>query len=1081
MIPSEKSNEEKSEKTFRGILNSIEEAIYFLDKQGTFLDVNDGAAKMYGYSQAELIGKNPLLVSAEGRNNISVVGDKISLAFKGFPQEFEFWGKRKNGQIFPKQVRLYKGTYYEEDVVIAVAQDITEKKQEEERRKKQFENIKHLFDLSNSVNQAESLEQIYSKALDSILIAMNIDKAALLLYDEHKVMKFVAWKNLSDGYRKSVEGHSPWHPDTKNPETILIKNVNQSPDLNPLLTALQNEGISSLAFLPLVNQGVLIGKVMIYFNSEHEFTEDEINLLETFGSSIAMAIYQKNTLEALKQSEEKYHGLFTLLRLMSDTMPDLLWAKDLDNQYIFANEAMCKVLLQAKDTSEPIGKTDLFFAQRERDAHPEDPEYHTFGELCANTDEVTRKAMKQMQFDEYGNVKGKFLYLDVHKAPMFNDLGELIGVVGTARDITARKDMENELRESEKKFNAIFNNNPNPTHLVNTNYEIIGTNFTMLELKELKRSEILGKKCYSTYKNNKEICENCIVRNVFKEKTNFKSENQLTLPDGSINYFETYAYPIFDEQNNVLFAVETTIDITDKKRTERLLKASEERYSRLSSLTYEGIIIHDNGVILDVNKAMENMSGYSMEELVGKNAIQLIIPAKYHNTLYHNIQNEVTLPFELEGITKEGTAVPIEIESRNIHNGENGQSFRVSAIRNITEKKKMIDDLIAAKEQALESDRLKSAFLANMSHEIRTPMNGILGFAELLKDADLTGKQQQEYVGIIEGAGARMLNIINQIIDLSRIQSGLVTASFIKTNINEKIEYVYTFFKPEVAAKGLKFSFKTALPVSEANILTDPEKIYALLINIVKNAIKYTSKGAIEFGYEVVHMGNKPFVQFFVKDTGIGIAKDRQEAVFERFVQADIEDRMAYQGAGLGLAISKSYVEMLGGKIWVESMKGVGSTFYFTIPYNTGPKEKIISKKTISTDGATNNANPIDSVLKILIAEDDKASETLLKIMVSVFGTNILTAQTGREAIEICRNNPDIDLILMDIQMPEMNGYKATQLIRQFNKEVVIVAQTAYGLAGDREKSIEAGCNDYISKPINKSELLAIIHKHFIR
>jgi hypothetical protein len=236
---------------------------------------------------------------------------------------------------------------------------------------------------------------------------------------------------------------------------------------------------------------------------------------------------------------------------------------------------------------------------------------------------------------------------------------------------------------------------------------------------------------------------------------------------------------------------------------------------------------------------------------------------------------------------------------------------------------------ISEQEKAQMADKLKSAFLANMSHEIRTPMNGILGFAELLKNPNLTGAETKEYIEIIEKSGARMLNIINDIVDISKIESGLMKLDYEESNVNEQLEFIYTFFKPEVEAKGMTLTYLPTLKAEEANVNTDREKLYAILINLVKNAIKYSNKGSIVFGYQK----KNGVLEFYVKDTGIGIPKNRQAAIFERFIQADIADKMARQGAGLGLAIAKAYVEMLGGKIWVESEEGIGSTFYFTHPY----------------------------------------------------------------------------------------------------------------------------------------------------
>jgi len=256
------------------------------------------------------------------------------------------------------------------------------------------------------------------------------------------------------------------------------------------------------------------------------------------------------------------------------------------------------------------------------------------------------------------------------------------------------------------------------------------------------------------------------------------------------------------------------------------------------------------------------------------------------------------------------------------------------------EKGKRAEELIAAKGKAEESDRLKSAFLANMSHEIRTPMNGILGFTELLKEPELSGENQKYYIDIIEKSGLRLLNIINNIIDISKIESGLMNISISETNIKEQMEYIYTFFKPEVERKGIHIFCNTSLSVKEAIIKTDREKIYAILTNLVKNAIKFTNTGYIEIGYNLVGRQHAASLQFFVKDTGVGIPPEQIEMVFERFRQANETLNKRYEGAGLGLAISKAYVEMLGGKIWVESELGKGSTIYFTIPYSAESEEK---------------------------------------------------------------------------------------------------------------------------------------------
>jgi signal transduction histidine kinase len=253
---------------------------------------------------------------------------------------------------------------------------------------------------------------------------------------------------------------------------------------------------------------------------------------------------------------------------------------------------------------------------------------------------------------------------------------------------------------------------------------------------------------------------------------------------------------------------------------------------------------------------------------------------------------------------------------------------RLVIMRDITSLKKTEEELIRAKERAEESDRLKSAFLANMSHEIRTPLNGILGFTELLNSSDLTDKEQDDYLEIIRKGGDRLLKIINDIIDISKIESGQMQVSISKTNITEQLHTIYSFFKPEADSKKIVLINRNGSPVEETEIATDAQKIYAIQTNLVKNAIKFTQSGFVEFGFEK----RNSHLEFFVKDTGTGISNEQKKFIFERFRQGNDTLTRNYEGTGLGLSISKAYVEMLGGKIWFESEYGKGTIFHFTIP-----------------------------------------------------------------------------------------------------------------------------------------------------
>jgi signal transduction histidine kinase len=394
--------------------------------------------------------------------------------------------------------------------------------------------------------------------------------------------------------------------------------------------------------------------------------------------------------------------------------------------------------------------------------------------------------------------------------------------------------------------------------------------------------------------------------------------------------------------------------------------------------------------------------------------------------------------------------------------------------------KKEEDKIRIAKNQAEESDRLKSAFLANMSHEIRSPMNAILGFASVLSEPGLDTGQQQQYLQIIRRSGTRLVNLINSIIDISKIEAGATEARTRLVPVNKLIDDLCDLLSPDADEKKITLTVKKRLPDDEVWVYTDGDKLNVILTNLVSNAIKYTDAGSVEFGYEAISANDgqqgkgEPVMVFFVADTGIGIAEDRQEAIFERFVQADLDDTDARQGAGLGLSIAKAYVELLEGKIWLNSKPGKGSVFRFSIPYLRGkpPVSQIVhTEKRPATEEESGR-------WKILLVEDDENSRVYLARVIQKYCSKLEFARTGTEAVKLFLDDPDFDLILLDIRIPELNGYEVAQWIRNSNKQVVIIAQTAYGFVNDRNEAIKAGCNDYIAKPVSGQDLLAIIRKY---
>ena len=389
-----------------------------------------------------------------------------------------------------------------------------------------------------------------------------------------------------------------------------------------------------------------------------------------------------------------------------------------------------------------------------------------------------------------------------------------------------------------------------------------------------------------------------------------------------------------------------------RKKSEAALKESEEKtrlFKRAVNSSSVAITITDiEGKIIYTNPFFLKISGYQEVEVI--NSVSSFLnstfqPEGFYHALWKTILSGNDWAGEIKNKKKNGEFYWVNAVISPIVSSTGEITNFVIVTEDITHKKQLLEDLIAAKEQAEKSDKLKTAFLANMSHEIRTPMNGILGFAELLKEPDLSTEIQQKYIHIIEKSGARMLNIINNIVDISKIEAGLMEVNLTDADINEQIDYIYNFFKPEVEAKGLKFYYKKYYADHKISIKTDHEKLYAIFTNLVKNAIKYSFHGYIEFGYVPNNLKNINYLVCYVKDTGIGIQKNKIGIIFDRFRQVSEGKSRRYEGAGLGLSITKSYVEMLGGKIWVESEEGIGSCFYFTLPFNQINQDKQTEQK----------------------------------------------------------------------------------------------------------------------------------------
>lgn len=387
-----------------------------------------------------------------------------------------------------------------------------------------------------------------------------------------------------------------------------------------------------------------------------------------------------------------------------------------------------------------------------------------------------------------------------------------------------------------------------------------------------------------------------------------------------------------------------------------------------------------------------------------------------------------------------------------------------------------IEELKDAKEKAEESDQLKSSFLANMSHEVRTPMNGIIGFSQFLKDPELSHENKMRYIAIINESCQQLLNIVEDILEISKLETGQLEMVNEEFDPEEMAHDVFTNYKEICKQKGLELEYQKRI-VQNKSLFADKIKVRQTLKNIMNNAVKFTHEGKIELGFNE----HNEFVEFYVKDTGIGIEPELVHKIFDRFRQAETAMARTYGGTGLGLAIAKGHINLMNGKIWVESEKenqpagkAGGSTFFIRIPY-----QKI--EPVVNQSNLVDIQEPIISFnrAKVLVAEDEEINFQYIKRVFNNLGVeNILRAHNGKEAIEIMNKINDIRLIMMDLKMPIMNGFEATRTIKSINANVPIIAQTALAKPGDRQKAFEAGCDDYISKPIDYDSLLNLIEKY---
>ncbi len=837
--------------------------------------------------------------------------------------------------------------------------------------------------------------------------------------------------------------------------------------------------------------------VWIIVNSIPQFTKNNNKPYQVFSTFLDIT-ERKKAQQQLKESEEKYQnyiqqsneGIYRMeMKKPLDTSLPVEEQIDLiyDNAYLAECNRAFANMYQADSIDELINVwlVDLHGGKN----HPQNRSIirnfilSGYQILNEESEEITKEGKRVwLSNNNIGIIEQKLL----------------LRMWGTQIDITERKKAEAKLKEREERFRALFHKNSSVLILLDPDTgKIKDVNEKATEFYGYSRDEMLGMKIQEINALADEEIEEKMRKARKGEKNYFISPHQLA--NGEIRDVEVFPGQIVIENKEYLYS--TIHDITEHNRNRKRLQKGEEiaqignwEFDLNSNNVYSSDgarkiygIEKENLTIADIqkiplkeyrpklDKALNNLvekgEPYNVEFKIKRQNDGKIMDihsiAEYNPTqnvvfgIIQDITERKEIEKELQGRNDELRAAEEELRASN---------DELKYINDRLEKQKQ--ELEKAKEKAEESDRLKSAFLANMSHEIRTPMNGIMGFSQMLQQKEFPREKQKQFFDIINSRTKHLLRLIDDIVDISKIEVNQLAVNLQQFNINDILNELYNVYKSELIKnnkENITFSVKKDLDYSESYLYSDVNRFRQILENLINNAIKFTDEGTIEFGYRIQDNG---YILFFVNDTGIGISKNKQEEIFERFRQIDDSSNRAYEGTGLGLTISLNLVELLGGKMWVESEKGKGSTFCFTLPFEKKNEDQKASNK------ANEKKTPSLEEKTILIVEDDPASSEFLKELLKPSGANVKIAQTGEQALEDYQNSYSIDLILMDIRLPDMSGIEVIKKIRKDDKEIPIIAQTAHAMGDDKRKCIESGADDYIAKPIDSKDFMAIMKKH---
>lgn len=876
----------------------------------------------------------------------------------------------------------------------------------------------------------ESYKSVFDNASDAIYIQdsngvfLDVNKAALSMY----------------GYSKSeIVG--------KTPEMLSAPNKNDLNQIKHCLIEAFEGRPQFFGFWGITKNGRVFPK------------EVSLNKGKYFGKDVVFAMARdisdrKNAEEVLLESEEKY-------RTLAEQIPVGVYRTSDSGTIYYANPSLANIL--------GFESVEELLTHNVNEFYVNIDERKYVLNSIKNSNEYVQKEMLLKRKD------GKEIWVRDNGRATFSNDGNLLYFDGVIQNTTEQKEALEALKKSEENLRITLRTIPDLLFKIDRNGVYTDFLSEHNDSNNTPPTRIIGSSLNDFFPNDvsKKI-RDAILRCL--ETRELQTIEYPILTNGKLQFFESRMVAADMDQ---VFCLAR--DITDRKKAEEKINMLAQTITNVRECIS---ITNSENKIIYVNPAFLKAYGYSEDEIIGKH-INILRSSSMPKTLTREIV-DATLnggwQGEIYNVRKDGHVFPISLSTAVVRD-ELGEPFAfVGVVNDITERKIFEQELISAKERAEESDRLKTAFLANMSHEIRSPMNAILGFIRILRDEEKLSDTGRQYIEIINSSGAQLISVIEDIIDTSKIQANQLRLSFHEFDINALLVDLYTIYSAQIKTKSNHNTI--LLPPTLANqspflINTDDIRIRQIITNLLSNAIKFTPKGVIEFGYSMVIDDESPLIQFFVKDTGIGLDPDKRTLIFERFRQADDSYTRKYGGSGLGLAISKGLVELLGGKIWVDSEVGKGSTFYFTLPV-----ANILSSKTEKTNEANNDAiNKVGGLdwsnKTILIVEDLIDIQYFLEKILQKTKAKLIFADTLKRGREILKNPSKIDLVLLDIRLPDGDGYDLSKEISKLNPRIPIIAQTAYAMQGEKEKSLQFGCDDFISKPIDPDVLYMKINKLF--